>query len=766
MVDIDQLYPKSPTDIPADLTRPSSSYRTRVILVLLCLFLFLLVYMGLTVGSAGLTVFCFSQLVADDPPPVASSKKDGKRAAPSYSPRPKKEGSPFWYVVAGIASALLFLFLVKGLFRISRGDQGLRIEVTEEEQPLLFAFIRKLCQETRAPFPHRIYLVPDVNAAVAYHQSVLSLILPTRKNLIIGLGLVNQLNLTEFKAVLAHEFGHFSQNSMKLGSYVYTANRVVVDVVYGRGKLDQFISTLCRTDVRIAVFAWVFSAILWTMRKGLEMLFRGINFANTALSRQMEYNADLVAVSVTGSDALVFALARTQFACDALGQGMADLMTAADHKRFTRDIYFHQTRAAEYLRLRLGNDKLGTVPALPEDPHQTVQVFKPEDIDVPLMWATHPSNFDREANAKARYCRGPIDTRSAWELFTAPDEVREAMTRVVYDATGKKPPEKLEAPEAVQEFIDAEHAETTYHPRYHGLYDERYLRPGKLEELCVPTATSEFDEAKRLAEAHAQLYGDDLKERMANLKTRHEELAKLQRVASGVVRLTGKDLEHRGKRLNLAQVPNLIKEIEGEIGQDYENMYSHDGLVFRVHFAMAIQLGEAERTELVERYRFHLAVQEMHSMMAAHFRHVDAIITSLSGKHELTQHEFQNALGAMRDAHAMLDDTLQRASSTPMPQLTNIAAGEPLQVHLRTEPLIRNLPASTQSLNGEWINTFMGQLRDAMGKAARILFKSMGGLLALQERIAYRWLERQESALQKAPENTGEGSGEKIAATE
>ena len=69
--------------------------------------------------------------------------------------------------------------------------------------------------------PHRVFLTPDVNAAVFYRESLLSLLLPTSKNLVIGLGLVNQLNLSEFKAVLAHEFGHFSQNSMKLGRRSY-----------------------------------------------------------------------------------------------------------------------------------------------------------------------------------------------------------------------------------------------------------------------------------------------------------------------------------------------------------------------------------------------------------------------------------------------------------------------------------------------------------------------------------------------------------------
>ena len=42
MSDIAQLYPESPKEIPPDLTTPSTSYRSRVFLVLFCLILFLL----------------------------------------------------------------------------------------------------------------------------------------------------------------------------------------------------------------------------------------------------------------------------------------------------------------------------------------------------------------------------------------------------------------------------------------------------------------------------------------------------------------------------------------------------------------------------------------------------------------------------------------------------------------------------------------------------------------------------------------------------
>jgi Zn-dependent protease with chaperone function len=142
--------------------------------------------------------------------------------------------------VAG--AIMLFLFLLKGLFKSRRFDDSLLPPIREADQPDLYAFVRRLSREIRAPFPARIYLSPQVNAGVFYSRSLLNLILPVRKNLVIGLGLVNALNVNKFKAVLAHEFGHFSQSATALGVYVYMATSILADMVWGRDAWDDLLA--------------------------------------------------------------------------------------------------------------------------------------------------------------------------------------------------------------------------------------------------------------------------------------------------------------------------------------------------------------------------------------------------------------------------------------------------------------------------------------------------------------------------------------------
>src|SRR5205823_3701652 len=83
------------------------------------------------------------------------------------------------------------------------------------------------------------FIVPDVNAAVVTHTGFASLFWPTGKDLLIGLGLVNMLNLSEFKSVLAHEFGHFAQRSTRLSGYVYTILNLFQGMVFARDWFDD-----------------------------------------------------------------------------------------------------------------------------------------------------------------------------------------------------------------------------------------------------------------------------------------------------------------------------------------------------------------------------------------------------------------------------------------------------------------------------------------------------------------------------------------------
>ncbi|ASZ13879.1 M48 family metallopeptidase [Chitinophaga pendula] len=134
---------------------------------------------------------------------------------------------------------LILYFLIKFLFKQHKVDRSHLTELTREEQPELFAFIEEIVQQVGTTFPKKIYLASDVNAAVFYDSSFWSMFFPVRKNLLIGIGLINTVSRLELKAILAHEFGHFSQRSMKLGSYVYNVNQVIYNMLHDNESFNR-----------------------------------------------------------------------------------------------------------------------------------------------------------------------------------------------------------------------------------------------------------------------------------------------------------------------------------------------------------------------------------------------------------------------------------------------------------------------------------------------------------------------------------------------
>jgi Zn-dependent protease with chaperone function len=467
------LYPPAPSDAPPDLTRASSAYRFQVFVLVLSIAFFVLLYLGLVVGSAYLTYY-------------SATHPFGARG----------KWNPLLNGAAMVFFGMLFLFLLKGLFKRRKQDYGILVEIKADDQPDLFAFIHRLCGELSAPRPAQVFVSPEVNACVFSDTSLLNLLIPPRKNLLIGLGLVNTVNVTEFKAVLAHEFGHFSQKSLRLGNYVYVANQILDDIVYGRDSWDDWVSWWCRIDIRLSFPAWGLKGAVWGLRKMLSSLYRGITLAHRSVQRQQEFNADDMAVSAAGSDAIVHSLCRLEFASEALDTAARDLHTAADHEVFSADLFFHQSASAKWLRQRRKEPKLGLPPELPTgtDP-ASFQVFDPAkgDDGIPPMWRTHPPNHERERNAKRHYLRVVTDERSPWLLFHHLTDFKQVVTERFYThGLQRREPYNPSDPVEVQKFIDAEHAEMTYDPKYQGLYDDRFLIPGALPAVVPEVEDSEW----------------------------------------------------------------------------------------------------------------------------------------------------------------------------------------------------------------------------------------------------------------------------------
>ncbi|MGB0177640.1 MAG: M48 family metalloprotease, partial [Owenweeksia sp.] len=363
-------------ELPANFTATKSSYKSKAVIATLGVVLFLICYFAMLVGF----VLLFQYALMYDIVHINKFTILLKIGA-----------------VAG--SAMLLLFGIKFMFKKAQKFEGKSVEITKESEPELYAFIQDLVKQTGAPKPKYIGVNNDVNAFVYYGNTFLSLFLPARKNLMIGMGLMNGLNVSEFKAVLAHEFGHFSQSSMRVGSYVYMANRIIHDMVYNRDRWDMLLDQWRGLDIRVSFMAYALMPVVWLVRQFMVLFYKLLNILYASLQREMEFHADKVAVSVSGSEAIVTALWKLEFASAALQEAYQNIHYAAKQNIYSENIYDQQTSILQDFRTKMEH----LISEMKIDDQGVRKVFGEEVYSTLSMYDSHPPSSDRERNAKSPY---------------------------------------------------------------------------------------------------------------------------------------------------------------------------------------------------------------------------------------------------------------------------------------------------------------------------------------------------------------------------
>jgi Zn-dependent protease with chaperone function len=130
--------------------------------------------------------------------------------------------SVVWLKAAGVKIAILmavFLWLVlKALWVVLAPPEG--TEITARDAPELFGMIGELRRALHSPRFHHVLVTDDFNAAVMQAPR-LGLFGWYRNYLLIGLPLAKALTIEQFRAVLAHEFGHLSKGHGRMANWIY-----------------------------------------------------------------------------------------------------------------------------------------------------------------------------------------------------------------------------------------------------------------------------------------------------------------------------------------------------------------------------------------------------------------------------------------------------------------------------------------------------------------------------------------------------------------
>ncbi|MBW3614215.1 MAG: M48 family metallopeptidase [Actinobacteria bacterium] len=261
------------------------------------------------------------------------------------------------------------------------------VEVPADAEPELHAMVRELAGVAGTTPPDRIVLIAAVNAYVREVGPLLGLV-PGRRTLAIGTPLLDVLTVSQLRAVLAHELGHFAGGDTRLGPVTYRTEIALHRMIESLGG---------HLIARLFVGYWKLQhRITAAVRRGQELV------------------ADRAAVRVAGRQAAADALRTVEVA------GRAEAL-------------LHQAYLVPLLQAgRRPTDLASGMEALLTDERSLEQLQSHGGDDQSDPWASHPPTPVRIARVAALPETGdaPSDGRAARCLLRDPhDWIRSANDR-------------------------------------------------------------------------------------------------------------------------------------------------------------------------------------------------------------------------------------------------------------------------------------------------------------------------------------------------
>ncbi len=163
-----------------------------------------------------------------------------------------------------------------------------------ECHPRLRAELTTIAAALKESVPLEVYVIPDMNAWVAERGGTMGFV--SRRVMGLGLPLLRVLTISQFRAVLAHEFGHYYGGDTRLWPFVHKTRAAMARTLLNLGS-DSLGRALAKVNLaRLIHFVAV------TVLVAYWKLFMRIT---QAISRLHEYRADELASNIAGSQALI-----------------------------------------------------------------------------------------------------------------------------------------------------------------------------------------------------------------------------------------------------------------------------------------------------------------------------------------------------------------------------------------------------------------------------------------------------------------------------
>ena len=319
----------------------------------------------------------------------------------------------------------VFIFLIRFIFRKNNYSTRHLIEVTRSHQPELFNMIDEIVKETKVQAPKKVFLSPEVNASVSYNSIFWSMFLPVKKNLTIGMGLINSTSAGELRTVLAHEFGHFSQRSMKVGGYVNQAEKIIFETVYNNKDYENFIIEFSGGNVFFKIFGLISVSFINAFQYILKSISNFLFKNHASLQREMEYHADAISTFITNPEEQISSLLRLELSDVALTYTL-NFYIENNQKYLPKNIYKNQVSLMKIFSERNNHPYVN---GLPQIDLEDLTRYNKSRIEIEDQWASHPDIAKRVERIKRNESQNTSrDHRPAGEIIKGYESICETLT--------------------------------------------------------------------------------------------------------------------------------------------------------------------------------------------------------------------------------------------------------------------------------------------------------------------------------------------------
>ncbi len=527
----------------------SPEFKSRTTRAILAILLFALIYLILLTATIALTILCM----------YAGIK--------IIMAVPK-----FIVIILGVGMAsfgvLILIFLLKFMFKSHKIDRSHLYEIKKEEAPELFAVVEDIVHEVGTRFPKKIYLSSDVNAAVFYDSSFWSMFLPVRKNLQIGLGLMNTLTNVELKAVLSHEFGHFSQRTMKVGSYVYNVNKVIFDMLYNNDTYSSLVQGWGNIHGFIGLFVVLAVRVITGIQWLLKTVYNVVNKSYMGLSREMEFQADEIAACITGSMPLKVSLLRSSLSDRSLQEVISFYERQTANNLKSENVYREQ---AYVLRFLAEDNNIPIVNNYPEITLEYLNKFDKSKLIIKDQWASHPSIFERiERLDQLSGGENDEDITPANTLIKNIENLQQQLTGEIFQHIEYKGDVGILSLVDFQKKYQQEQLDQAFPKLYNNYYNKRF--PARFDVKACSKTTG-ISTAK-------ELFSDKQVELVDTALALQNDITCLRQIADKKIPV--KTFDYDGKKYKKKSIKKLLPELEQKLEQINEQIRQNDSLIFQL----------------------------------------------------------------------------------------------------------------------------------------------------------------------------------------